>query len=564
MAQSVKNFKNTSRNFAYLIPIILGTLFGMCSFIGRHEGKINIGNILLYANILFYILLFALAFFAIAKITAYANRHRSSLDKPFAPLRRITLDWSPRSIITLWCAITALWIPYFITYFPGVYWYDTSWQLMEYFDSSVPFTDHHPFMMTYLFVGFAHIGKALFNNAIYGLYLLILIQALLSTLSIACATCYTAKYNVPWKCRLFMALFLAVFPIIPMLSMTLAKDTFNTPFFVFFSIAFCELWKTQGTILKSVPFDIFFVIDVLAVSLTKKTGMYIVILAMIFLVCTAIKSWRRKLGTLILAGIPYLIVGVVIPTFVLPTLHIAPGESNEILAVPMQQVANVAHNHKDDLSASEITDIEQIYHMDINQLQQAYCWYKADPIKGQQLSSEDEHKLIRTWAEQLIKHPGDMLAAWGGLSAAWFSFNVTVGNDRNLSMLLPISNSGHHYQGIERYVPWVDNTKAGNAVETFYMDTLLATPVFNVIWQKAFWATILPSAIMFLILAFGRQKKKLNLLTLNAPMLITMLVLFAGPISTYTEATRYVLPMLYIVPLFLFLTLGQLQSEDDR
>ena len=45
---------------------------------------------------------------------------------------------------------------------------------------------------------------------------------------------------------------------------------------------------------------------------------------------------------------------------------------------------------------------------------------------------------------------------------------------------------------------------------------------------------------------------------------ITMLVLFAGPISTYTEATRYVLPMLYIVPLFLFLTLGQLQSEDDR
>lgn len=72
------------------------------------------------------------------------------------------------------------------------------------------------------------------------------------------------------------------------------------------------------------------------------------------------------------------------------------------------------------------------------------------------------------------------------------------------------------------------------------------------------------SAIMFLILTFGRQKKKLNLLTLNAPMLITMPVLFAGPISTYTEATRYVLPMLYIVPLFLFLTLGQLQSEDDR
>ena len=65
----------------------------------------------------------------------------------------------------------------FVAYFPGVYWYDTSWQLMEYYDPSVPFTDHHPFMMTYLYVGFADIGKALFNNAIYGLYLLVLVQS---------------------------------------------------------------------------------------------------------------------------------------------------------------------------------------------------------------------------------------------------------------------------------------------------------------------------------------------------------------------------------------------------
>lgn len=99
----------------------------------------------------------------------------------------------------------------------------------------------HPFMMTYLYVGFAHIGKALFNNAIYGLYLLVLVQSLLSTLAIACTVCYTGKYNIPWKCRFFIAAFLTFFPIIPMMSMSLAKDTFNTPFFVFFSIAFCEL-----------------------------------------------------------------------------------------------------------------------------------------------------------------------------------------------------------------------------------------------------------------------------------------------------------------------------------
>lgn len=534
----------------------------MCSFIGQHEGKIDTRNALLYVNTLFYIALFTLLFFAATKIVPRINHHNESLSKPFEAFRKLTMDWSPRSIITLWCLVTAFWIPYFVAYFPGVYWYDTSWQLMEYYDPSVPFTDHHPFMMTYLYVGFAHIGKALFNNAIYGLYLLVLVQSLLSTLAIACTVCYTGKYNTPWKCRFFIAAFLTLFPIIPMMSMSLAKDTFNTPFFVFFSIAFCELWRTQGEILKSVSFNVFFILDVLAVSLTKKTGMYIIVLALLLLACFVVKHWSCKIATIVLGSVPYLVVGIIVPTFILPALHIAPGESNEILAVPMQQVANVVHDHKDDLSAAEIDKIQQTYHMDIDQLQGAYCWYKADPIKGQELSSKDVHALITTWMKQLVKHPGDMIAGWGGLSVAWFSFNVASGEERDLSMMLPINNSKHHYHNIEQYIPWTDNTKAGNAIGRFYADTLSATPIFNIIWQKAFWATILPCAIMFLILR--SKKNKLNLLMLNLPMFITMLVLFAGPISTHTEATRYVLPMLYIIPLFLSLTLKHLSLKNPK
>ncbi|KAB7326493.1 hypothetical protein GBB54_05910 [Bifidobacterium longum] len=562
MKQATKSFRITEHNFAYLVPILLGTLFGMCSFIGQHEGKIDTRNALLYVNTLFYIALFTLLFFAATKIVPRINHHNESLSKPFEAFRKLTMDWSPRSIITLWCLVTAFWIPYFVAYFPGVYWYDTSWQLMEYYDPSVPFTDHHPFMMTYLYVGFAHIGKALFNNAIYGLYLLVLVQSLLSTLAIACTVCYTGKYNTPWKCRFFIAAFLTLFPIIPMMSMSLAKDTFNTPFFVFFSIAFCELWRTQGEILKSVSFNVFFILDVLAVSLTKKTGMYIIVLALLLLACFVVKHWSCKIATIVLGSVPYLVVGIIVPTFILPALHIDPGESNEILAVPMQQVANVVHDHKDDLSAAEIDKIQQTYHMDIDQLQGAYCWYKADPIKGQELSSKDVHALITTWMKQLVKHPGDMIAGWGGLSVAWFSFNVASGEERDLSMMLPINNSKHHYQNIEQYIPWTDNTKAGNAIGRFYADTLSATPIFNIIWQKAFWATILPCAIMFLILR--SKKNKLNLLMLNLPMFITMLVLFAGPISTHTEATRYVLPMLYIIPLFLSLTLKHLSLKNPK
>ena len=166
--------------------------------------------------------------------------------------------------------------------------------------------------------------------------------------------------------------------------------------------------------------------------------MYIIVLALLLLACFVVKHWSCKIATIVLGSVPYLVVGIIVPTFILPALHIAPGESNEILAVPMQQVANVVHDHKDDLSAAEIDKIQQTYHMDIDQLQGAYCWYKADPIKGQELSSKDVHALITTWMKQLVKHPGDMIAGWGGLSVAWFSFNVASGEERDLSMMLPI------------------------------------------------------------------------------------------------------------------------------
>lgn len=127
---------------------------------------------------------------------------------------------------------------------------------MEYYDPSVPFIRSSSLHDDVFVCRIRTYWQSIVNNATYGLYLLVLVQSLLSTLAIACTVCYTGKYNILWKCRFFIAVFLTFFPIIPMMSMSLAKDTFNTPFFVFFSIAFCELWRTQGTILK--PFHLMF------------------------------------------------------------------------------------------------------------------------------------------------------------------------------------------------------------------------------------------------------------------------------------------------------------------
>ena len=88
--------------------------------------------------------------------------------------------------------------------------------------------------------------------------------------------------------------------------------------------------------------------------------------------------------------------------------------------------------------------------------------------------------------KQLVKHPGDMIAGWGGLSVAWFSFNVASGEERDLSMMLPINNSKHHYQNIEQYIPWTDNTKAGNAIGRFLRRHIISDAYIQYHMAKAF------------------------------------------------------------------------------
>ena len=45
------------------------------------------------------------------------------------------------------------------------------------------------------------------------------------------------------------------------------------------------------------------------------------------------------------------------------------------------------------------------------------------------------------------------------------------------------------------------------------------------------------------------------MLILNMPIIATLLTLVAGPTSAYGEAVRYVLPLVYTIPLFLCISL---------
>lgn len=545
--------------FAYLVPVVLGVLFGTCSFVGCHEGTIDERNIILYADICFFIALFVLIFRCSLKLMEKVPPHFDRLDIPFSFFRHLKLDWTPKSVVAVWGMICVCWLPYAIIFFPGTYWFDTSWQLTQFFDPNTPITDHHPFALTYVLGFFANLGKAIFHNAVYGLYALVILQAALSALSLASVTCYLARFTVPWKIRFSLAAFFALFPFLPCLAMSLAKDTIATPFFVFFSIMFCEIWRTRGTSLASPLFDVLLIVNILIASVTKKTGMYIIVLSLLLL-AFAVRTWLVKAGVIVIAAIPYLVVGVIAPTFILPALHIERGENSEVLAVPLQQVANVVHNHPSSLNNEDLDEIREIYQQEPERLQQEYCWYVSDPIKGQRIPPEDVHRLGRFWLRQMAGHPNDMTAGWAGLSASWFSFDVFSKGKPTQDDLTILSSSTHHHPGVDQFTAWPNHTKGGLAFGRFYEQTLLMLPVVNVLFQKALWASVLPFFLVFVSL---RNKDWWRMLILNMPIIATLLTLVAGPTSAYGEAVRYVLPLVYTIPLFLCISLFVMRQQSE-
>lgn len=556
--ESIGTAANLRGKLAYLVPIVLGVIFGTCSFVGRHEGTIDERNIILYADIFFFIALFILVFHCALKLIERVPSHTDKLNIPLSFFKYLKLDWSPKSVVIAWGTICVCWLPYAIVFFPGAYWFDTSWQLTQFFDPNTPITDHHPFALTYLLGFFANIGISICHNAIYGLYALVIMQAALSALSLASVTCYLSRFKVPWRLRFLITAFFALFPFLPCLAMSLAKDTIATPFFVFFSIMFCEIWRTYGASLASPLFDVLLIINILFASAMKKTGMYIIVLSLLLL-ALAMRTWITRAGVVIIAAIPYLVIGVIAPTFILPALHIESGENSEVLAVPLQQVANVVHNHPNSLSSEDLDEIREIYQQEPEHLEQAYCWYVSDPIKGQRIPPEEVHKLEQLWLRQMLKHPNDMTAGWAGLSASWFSFDVSSKGKPAQDDLVILSSSAHHHPGVDQFTTWPNHTQGGLAFGRFYEQTLLTLPIISILFQKALWASILP---FFLIFVSLKNKDWKRLLILNTPVLVTLLTLVAGPTSAYGEAVRYVLPLVYVIPLFLCLSIFASAKQD--
>lgn len=490
--------------------------------------------------LLVFFILAAISFLFLVK----GDRLLSRLTK-FKPFPRFTIEFDLRGILLCGIAIAICWIPWIVFSYPGNMNFDTVNQLWQYSTDApvyysysyvdAKYVDHHPVFDTLIFGMFLDLGNILGSQNM-GVFVFVIIQTLLSIVSLSLACCYLSRLKVPKIMRIIAVLFAALFPPFAQFSGAMLKDSLFSPLFLLYFICCIEIFLTKGSVVKVPKFLICFLTVSLFCILTKKTGLYVIAFTGIVFLVAYRNLWKHILLSVLL---PVILCSWLIPTLVYPVLNVAPGGKQETLGTLFQQTALYVIEHPDDVTDEEYEVIARVLEPD--RFEEEFDKTIIDPVKNTfylDSKTDDIVDYVLIWFKQGLRHPATYLKA-----------TLQV-NARLISPVQEISYYGdtitqEQYDFHERYEGEADiliykpdpirdlSDKARSA----YLDTVKSSHILTALFSRGLWGFWIPTACLFF--AFFYQKKYL---VIFVPVIISLLFLFISP----TSSSRYILPLLYI------------------
>lgn len=477
--------------------------------------------------------------------------------------KQLDVTRKPKSVILVACFMFALWLPYGLALYPGVVFFDTSFQLGQFFGTpnwdifpmyeDASYTDHHPLFDTLLFGLFVKLGSVFFSANI-GMFFYLLIQAVLTAVAFSYAIAYMrSKLNVSRNACFAAIAFLALCPVIPVFVFSMTKDSLFSWLYIIFLVHVIEIVRTRGEVFSCFGKMISIIIVAILLGLTKKTGVYVVLLAFLFL-CFFVKRQRLRLA--LSAFAPLLVTALLLPMLVFPFLNVSPGSKVEMLGFFYQQTARYVVDYPNDVTLDEKEAISRV--LDYDHLAERYAPGITNTIKnvgtGVNLwpSFSEIVDYFLVYVSQGLRHPDAYFNAVASLEAGWFDWTETMILPTASGMSLATQNGEP-----EIYRPAaVQEVTDKLSVCLGWIEKL---PVLNLPLKMPLYAVVIPVFVSLYL-----RKTKSVLLPAMIPVWVSFLLLMVSPVSIAenVEAQRYLLPFIYSTPLLLMLCLCSRDGES--
>ena len=547
-----------SQNFNRIVLIVICFFLGILAAVAdmlRVQGHFTITGeycfqALFYACFAF--VLFSLGDFLLNK-KVYKKQNRNNSWFFSKNLKSFLLV----SLIILLC-----WSPYLILLYPGVMWYDTSNQLLQWNSlqnlfTSGSITDHHPVFDTTVFGLFVDLGN-MFGSGDLGIYLFCWVQSIITTCTLSYSLQYLQDMGASSRMCKIILLMYCFFPLFPLYASCMVKDAVFLPIIMLFSIACHRIVVTRGQCLISNRWMCLFILCSVLMALTKKTGLYTVVPVCILLMLAVVVKARIRL-LLCVAVVCGLMIGI-LPSVVFPAFNIQEGGKQEILAIPFQQSARVLRDHKNEVDPSYREVIEKILGDDVSE---RYNPYVADPVKGYVWDTAKDKYLdeyITHWISGFWQFPVTYIEAFLSVEFGWLA--LPTADECVDERLMPVYAQGTNhafFEGHDEIGLMSSDSNNGQKIEKF-INWIEHTPVGMVLFSKALWTTWM--AVFVLYESFRRKINIRNVLAFS-PYIITYCLLWVSPVSIGVEAMRYVVPQVFMLPFVVGAMVLFLRNQED-
>lgn len=425
-----------------------------------------------------------------------------------------------------WLVIFILWLPCYVSYYPGILSYDIYNQTPQAL-GVIAYTQHHPPLHTFFWQICISIG---INININPLVIYSVAQMLILSYSFSAMIKLLFQHKTDVRVILLSVIFVALNPIFALFSFIPTKDVLSGAFLILAIIRGIQLkYGKRST-------ELLFVIDVLLSCLLRHNVFYAFLLTLILLVVIGLIKYKRTISLLCIS----LVICVLVNGPLFKYLEIEKNNIQESLSIPLQQISTSVVRHINEFSSSDKEEINEFINTDDIMLH--YNPRFADPIKGRldvDAYRKNKKDFWKLWIKMFCNHPTDFIDAF-----------LT-------------QNIGFWYQDAD--IP--DKIYGAKYIEThsmiypildfdFERENLL--PSVNLFYEKfsnydiqpsiSFIPDIFSLSLPFWLVLFSFFKcllKKQKMWIALVPLLFLWLTLMGGPISNM----RYILPLVMSYPL---------------
>lgn len=515
----VKKLENKRKT---IILYIIGSLFSISIFIGM---TLSYGNG--FTNI-FYILSVILVAVLNSPIFVWIfNKIFIFIEKN--EKEEINYTTSKKDILLIFIVILLIWIPVLLAYYPGIFDYDVHTQLNYVINND--YSTHHPLIHTLILGFFYNIGEKLGSYNI-GMLFYTIMQMLFVAIIMTYAIVYLKNRGISKRMSYIVILFYAILPLNSVLTISITKDIYFSAFVLAFIVSLMQIrdqnWKLSKKYILFILYAIFMI-------LFRSNAIYALIISLIIMMFLGIKKHKN----IILAVLISIVLAMLIQNGMEGLLNAYTKNEKDMLSIPLQQLARVGNECKNELTEEEYSEIT--YYVSPNY----YNKYLSDPIKNHTDISKirnDYKKFFSIWLKYFIKYPTVYLESFLYNTQGYWDVNdishskiYGINKENRTGYLLTGTKNGYGVEHISYCKP-IESLYEYLFTENKYQ----SIPVISLLFAPATYIWI-----YILCLAYNIYKKKTEsiiILTFFIGLLITLLV---GP----TCLIRYVYPFVICLPI---------------